>query len=210
VLDHGYSAKSYKALLLFQATGARLLPVNNFNQSLTKKRFTMMKKDKFQKIFGLKSVFAIVSIVLVSVMFACELREVDPELTQEEQEIKEAIANSTEQDLTIIGDEPTFFVVEQMPQYPGGEDSLRNYIATKVKYPDLAKQNNLSGRVYITFIVSKDGPVKDAKIARSSGYTILDDEAMRVINAMPKWTPGMQKGQAVNVSYTVPINFSLQ
>ena len=210
VLDHGYSAKSYKALLLFQATGARLLPVNNFNQSLTKKRFTMMKKDKFQKIFGLKSVFAIVSIVLVSVMFACELREVDPELTQEEQEIKEAIANSTEQDLTIIGDEPTFFVVEQMPQYPGGEDSLRNYIATKVKYPDLAKQNNLSGRVYITFIVSKDGSVKDAKIARSSGYTILDDEAMRVINAMPKWTPGMQKGQAVNVSYTVPINFSLQ
>ena len=209
VLDQGYSAKSYKALLLFQATGARLLPVNNFNQSLTKKRFTMMKKDKFQNIFGLKSVTAIVSIVLVSVLFACELKEVDPELSQDEQELKEAIANTSQEDVTKIGDEPTFFVVEQMPQYPGGEEALRSFIASEVKYPADAQKANLSGRVYITFVVSKDGSVKDAKVARSSGYTILDDEAMRVINSMPDWTPGKQKGQHVNVSYTVPINFAL-
>jgi len=210
VLDNGYSAKSYKELLLFQATGVRLLPVNSFNQSLTKKRFTMMKKDKFQNMFGLKSVFAIVSVVLISVLFAFELKETDKELSPEEQEIQGAVANSNVQKVVDIDDEPTFFVVEDMPQYPGGEEALRQYIAQGVKYPEEAQSANLSGRVYVTFIVSKDGSVKGTKIARSSGYTVLDDEAIRVVKEMPDWKPGKQRGVYVNVSYTVPINFALK
>jgi len=210
VLDNGYSAKSYKELLLFQATGVRLLPVNSFNQSLTKKRFTMMKKDKFQNMFGLKSVFAIVSVVLISVLFAFELKETDKELSPEEQEIQGAVANSNVQKVVDIDDEPTFFVVEDMPQYPGGEEALRQYIAQGVKYPEEAQSANLSGRVYVTFIVSKDGSVKGTKIARSSGYTVLDDEAIRVVKEMPDRKPGKQRGVYVNVSYTVPINFALK
>lgn len=210
VIASGYSAKSYKELLLFQATGARLLPVNNFNQSLTKKRFTMMKKDKFQKIFGLKSVFAIVSIALIGILFACELKEVEPTQTEEEAELKEAIENTSENAALKSSDEPVFFVVENMPEFPGGEDALRQYIATKVKYPKDAVQAGIQGRAYITFVVGDDGVVRDTKVARSSGFTILDDEALRVVSAMPKWKPGMQKGKAVNVSFTVPINFALQ
>ncbi|TRX72408.1 TonB family protein [Carboxylicivirga sp. M1479] len=207
VLEKGFSANSYKELLLFQATGARLLPVNNFNQSLTKKRFSMMTKNNFNKIFGLKPVLAIVTISLVAVLFACELREVEPELTQDEAEIKEAIENTNAQLKTTTG--PVFFVVEEMPEYPGGEDALRTYISTAVKYPEEAKNAGASGRVYISFVVAKDGFVRDIKIARSSGHSILDEEAIRVTEKMPQWKPGMQRGEAVNVSYTIPINFAL-
>lgn len=206
VLEKGYSAKSYKELLLFQATGARLLPVNNFNQSLTKKRFTMMKKDNIQKLFSLKSVFAIVTISMVAILFACELRDEDPIMSEEEREIKEAIENTNAQ-LKASG--PVFFVVEDMPEYPGGEDSLRMYIASSVKYPKEAQEAGASGRVYVSFVVADDGYVRDAKIARGSGFTVLDDEALRVVSEMPQWEPGMQRGKKVNVSYTVPINFQL-
>ncbi|MBS2213689.1 TonB family protein [Carboxylicivirga mesophila] len=207
VLDKGYSAKSYKELLLFQATGARLLPVNNFNQSLTKKRFTMMKKDNIQKLLSLKSVFAIVTMTMVAVLFACELRDEEPAMTEEEIEIKEAVENTNAQLKTVTGD--VFFVVEEMPEYPGGEDSLRHYIASSVKYPEVAQKAGVSGRVYVTFIVADDGSVKDAKIARTSGFSVLDDEALRVVSEMPEWQPGKQSGKAVNVSFTVPINFQL-
>ncbi|MCG8579095.1 MAG: M56 family metallopeptidase [Bacteroidales bacterium] len=207
VLEKGYSAKSYKELLLFQATGARLLPVNNFNQSLTKKRFTMMKKDNIQKIFSLKSVFAIVTLSMVAVLFACELRDVEPELTQEEAELKEAIENTNAQLKGVTG--PVFFVVEEMPEFPKGEQALRQFLATNIKYPPEAQSAGAFGRTYISFIVADDGKVKDVKVARSSGHTILDDEAIRVVSSMPQWKPGKQRGKFVNVSYTVPINFSL-
>ncbi|WP_430816753.1 M56 family metallopeptidase [Carboxylicivirga sp. RSCT41] len=207
VLEKGYSAKSYKELLLFQATGARLLPVNNFNQSLTKKRFTMMKKDNIQKIFSLKSVFAIVTLSMVAVLFACELRDVPPELTQEESEMKEAIENSNAQLKSGTGE--VFFIVEKMPEFPGKEQGLREYIAKKVKYPSEAQAAGAFGRSYITFIIGDDGYVKNVEVARSSGHTILDDEAVRVVSSMPQWKPGKQRGRAVNVSFTIPINFSL-
>ncbi|MCU4156015.1 TonB family protein [Carboxylicivirga sp. A043] len=207
VLEKGYSAKSYKELLLFQATGARLLPVNNFNQSLTKKRFTMMKKDNIQKLFSLKSVFAIVTLSLVAVLFACELRDIEPEKTQDEIEIQEAVENTNAQLKGTTG--PVFFIVEEMPEFPKGEEGLREFIATNVKYPPEAQNTGAFGRAYITFIVADDGTVKDVKVARSSGHSILDEEAIRVVSSMPQWTPGKQRGKAVNVSFTVPINFSL-
>ena len=105
--------------------------------------------------------------------------------------------------------EEIFFVVEEMPEYPGGEPALRQFMATAVKYPDDAVKKGIQGKVYVTFVVSKDGTVADAKIARGVDPS-LDTEALRVVNNLPKWKPGKQKGQAVNVSYTVPINFKLQ
>lgn len=105
--------------------------------------------------------------------------------------------------------EEIFFVVEEMPEYPGGETALRQFMATAVKYPDDAVKKGIQGKVYVTFVVSKDGTVADAKIARGVDPS-LDTEALRVVNNLPKWKPGTQKGQAVNVSYTVPINFKLQ
>ena len=106
-------------------------------------------------------------------------------------------------------EEQVFFVVEEMPEFPGGDVALRKYIANKVKYPDDAVEDGIQGKVYVTFVVSKDGSVANVKIARGVNPS-LDQEALRVVSSLPKWKPGKQRGEAVNVQYTVPINFALQ
>jgi len=102
-----------------------------------------------------------------------------------------------------------FFIVEDMPEFPGGELALRQYIANAIKYPVIAQENGIQGRVYVTFVVNTDGSVSDARIARGVDPS-LDKEALRVVNQLPKWKAGMQRGKPVRVSYTVPINFVLQ
>lgn len=102
-----------------------------------------------------------------------------------------------------------FFIVEDMPEFPGGEMALRQYIANSIKYPVIAQENGIQGKVYVTFVVGKDGKVSNATIARGIDPS-LDKEALRVVNALPAWKPGKQRGKPVNVSYTVPINFVLQ
>jgi protein TonB len=102
-----------------------------------------------------------------------------------------------------------FFIVEDMPEFPGGEMALRTFIAQSIKYPVIAQENGIQGKVYVTFVVGKDGKVSNASIARGVDPSI-DKEALRVINTLPKWKPGKQRGKPVNVSYTVPINFQLQ
>lgn len=106
-------------------------------------------------------------------------------------------------------EQQVFFIVEDMPEFPGGEMALRTYIASAIKYPVIAQENGIQGKVYVTFVVGKDGSVSDAKIARGVDPS-LDKEALRVVNTLPKWKPGKQRGKPVNVSYTVPINFVLQ
>ena len=102
-----------------------------------------------------------------------------------------------------------FFIVEDMPVFPGGELALRKYIANAIKYPAIAQEYRIQGKVYVNFVVGSDGNVSHVKIAR--GVTpSLDREAIRVVSGLPKWKPGIQKGKKVAVSYTVPINFVLQ
>jgi protein TonB len=102
-----------------------------------------------------------------------------------------------------------FYIVEDMPEFPGGELALRKYIANAIKYPVIAQENGIQGKVYVTFVVDKDGGISDARIARGVDPS-LDKEALRVVNSLPKWKPGKQRGKPVRVSYTVPINFVLQ
>lgn len=102
-----------------------------------------------------------------------------------------------------------FFIVEEMPEFPGGDLAMRNFIAQSVKYPVSAQEKKIQGKVFVNFIVDRDGSIGDAKIVRSVDPA-LDSEALRVVNSLPKWKPGKQKGVAVRVSYTVPINFVLQ
>jgi protein TonB len=106
-------------------------------------------------------------------------------------------------------DEQVFVVVEDMPEFPGGELALRKWIANHIDYPVIAAENGIQGKVYVTFVVDKDGSVSNARIARGVDPS-LDQEALRVVNSLPKWKPGMQRGKPVRVSYTVPINFQLQ
>jgi len=114
------------------------------------------------------------------------------------------VAEEEEEDATEV-----FFIVEDMPEFPGGELALRKYISSHVKYPVIAQENGIQGKVYVTFVVGKDGKVYNAGIARGVDPS-LNKEALRVVNSLPKWKPGKQRGKAVNVSYTVPINFVLQ
>ncbi|MCQ2236936.1 MAG: energy transducer TonB [Bacteroidales bacterium] len=99
-----------------------------------------------------------------------------------------------------------YIVSEQMPQFPGGEDAMRKYLVESIKYPALAGELGV-GRVFVSFVIDKDGSVTDAQVVRGVD-PLLDKEALRVVNAMPKWEPGIQYGKAVKVKYTVPINFS--
>ncbi len=102
-----------------------------------------------------------------------------------------------------------FVIVEDMPEFPGGEAALRSWISNNVRYPVIAAENGIQGRVYIQFVVNTDGRIADARVARGVDPS-LDQEALRVVNNMPRWSPGKQRGQPVRVSFTVPINFQLQ
>ena len=107
-------------------------------------------------------------------------------------------------------EEVIFVVVETMPEFPGGQQALFKYLSENVKYPVIAQENGIQGRVICQFVVNKDGSIVDVVAVRSSGEPSLDKEAIRVIKSMPKWKPGKQRGKPVRVKYTVPVNFRLQ
>ncbi|MDD4513936.1 energy transducer TonB [Massilibacteroides sp.] len=102
-----------------------------------------------------------------------------------------------------------FTVVEDMPKFPGGDAELLQFLAKGIKYPVIAQENGIQGRVICSFVVNRDGSVVDAEVVRGVDPS-LDKEALRVINTMPKWTPGKQRGKPVRVKYTVPVTFRLQ
>lgn len=126
----------------------------------------------------------------------------------EKQENIEIAPVKVEEEEEEVEDE-IFQVVEQDPEYPGGVDALYKFIQQNLKYPQLAKENNITGRVFVTFVVEKDGSVSNVKAARDIGGG-CGAEAVRVIKSMPKWTPGKQRGKAVRAAYTLPVNFVLQ
>ena len=107
-----------------------------------------------------------------------------------------------------VDNDTVYNIVEQMPEYPGGVEAMMKYIAENVKYPEEAKNKNIAGRVFVSFVVEKDGSVSNVKVLRSIGGG-CDEEAVRVIKSMPKWKPGMQKGKPVRVSFQIPIYFKL-
>ena len=102
-----------------------------------------------------------------------------------------------------------FDVVEQMPSFPGGNAALMKYLSENVKYPVVAQENGVQGRVVVSFVVEKDGHITDVKVVRSVDPS-LDKEAARVVRSMPSWIPGKQNGSAVRVKYNVPVSFKLQ
>ena len=106
------------------------------------------------------------------------------------------------------GEARVFDVVEEMPEYPGGMSAMMQYLSANVKYPEEAHKKGIQGRVIVTFVVEKDGSISDARIVRSVD-PLLDAEALRVTNSMPKWKPGRQNGEAVAVKYTIPVTFKL-
>lgn len=102
-----------------------------------------------------------------------------------------------------------FQVVEEMPEFPGGMAECLKFISKNIKYPTIAQENGIQGRVIIQFVVNQDGSIVDPVVMRTVD-PYLDKEALRVIKMMPKWKPGKQRGKAVRVKYTVPVTFKLQ
>jgi len=130
--------------------------------------------------------------------------EIEEELEIEDTESDEDIAIEIEEE----SDDDFFMVVENMPEFPGGDLGLMKYIQKNVKYPPIAKEYNITGKVYIQFIVDKSGSVTNVKVVRGVDKN-LDAEAVRVVKSLPKYKPGKQRGQNVRVMFTIPINFTL-
>lgn len=157
-----------------------------------------------------------------------ESQKIQPETVAKKKQEKQVAESQKINELTVVGyspngnvnpapqeqgvkdDRTVFMVVEKMPEFPGGQGELMKFLSQTVRYPVKAQELGKQGRVIVTFIVNEDGSIDDdIKVIRSVD-TALDNEAIRVIKAMPKWTPGTQRGKAVRVNYTLPINFKLQ
>jgi protein TonB len=112
-------------------------------------------------------------------------------------------------DEEVVDEAAIFTVVESMPEFHGGEKELYVYLHKHIKYPVMAKESGIQGKVYITFVVEKDGSITDVRLLRGIGGG-CDEEAIRVVSGMPSWTPGKQRGKPVRVQYNLPVRFTLQ
>jgi protein TonB len=108
-----------------------------------------------------------------------------------------------------VVEQEIFQIVEEMPSFPGGEAKLMEFVAKNIKYPQIARETGIQGRVFVGFVVEPDGSISNVKLLRGIGGG-CDEEAMRVIKSLPKWKPGKQRGKAVRVSYQIPVFFKLQ
>ncbi|MCX7861784.1 MAG: energy transducer TonB [Bacteroidales bacterium] len=144
-----------------------------------------------------------------------EIVENNQELTNEVKiESTEADANTQIQaPVEVQQEEETeevinFYVIEEKPEFPGGDAAMFQWISKNIKYPEIAKENGIQGKVYVQFVIGKDGKVSDVQVVRGVDPS-LDKEAIRVIQSMPPWKPGKQRGKPVKVSFQLPINFKL-
>ena len=132
--------------------------------------------------------------------------EINADVDQNEV-IEEYVAPEIEEE--DIQEAEIFTIVEEMPDFPGGTQKLADYLAKNIKYPQMARESGIQGRVFINFVVEPDGSISNVNVMRSLGGG-CDEEAVRVVKSMPKWKPGKQRGKPVRVSYILPVNFKLQ
>ena len=214
VLREGVDAKKYQMLLIKKAVGTRLYSMaNSFNHSSLKKRITMMLKEKSNPWARVKYLYVLpLAALAVSAFARPEVSAVADELSSAK--VNDLVAsmktNQPETASVAVKDTltPVFEVVERMPQFPGGVAAQVEYFKKNLRYPAEAKKAGTQGRVVVQFFVNKDGSISNVKVLRGVDPA-LDAEAVRLVNSMPKWKPGMQKGKAVTVKYTVPVLFKL-
>ena len=232
VLSQGINARQYQYLLITKAAGIGGYSLaNGISHSTLKNRINMMlhKKSERRSLLKLLALIPIVGLALA--LNARTVTDYVYDEPQKQQPVKKGKKAGTikvngqeikvvEQDdiVTMEGEveapaqespaDDAFDVVEQMPEYPGGPKALMEFLNNNVQYPAEAEKAGIQGRVIATFIVEKDGSISNAKVVKSVD-PLLDAEALRVIDAMPNWKPGMQNGKVVRVKYTVPLSFHL-
>ena len=174
---------------------------NNFNVSHLKRRIIMMNKKRTRTAGRIK--YALFAPLAAALLLASNISCVSTEKNEE------ALSSAPEESRAVKAPEGEIFqVVEEMPEFPGGMGECMKFIGKNIKYPTQAQENGIQGRVIVQMIVTKEGDIAEAKVVRSVD-PLLDAEALRVINSMPKWKPGKQRGEAVNVKYTIPVMFRL-
>ena len=232
VLHEGVDSREYQYHLLRLTYHESAVPIaNNFNVSQLKQRIMMMNKTKSPALRVAKYLIALPLLflfVLANSVYAGQdesvyLSEVEPvneeavALLQTNDEVMIAA-----QELRIVQEsnvslgpnvsqepgEPIFQVVENAPEFPGGISGLMQFLSENIRYPVIAKDHGIQGRVIVRFVVSKTGEISNVEVLRGVDPS-LDGEAVRVVEAMPAWKPGTQRGKAVNVYFTIPIQFSL-
>lgn len=219
VIEGGNECKTYQYHLLSLAYVKNVATVsNNFNVLPLKLRIKMMNKRRTNK--WLRAKYLLLAPMVAAALVACNLDSSPKSSTGEKDSlalpevsvVSYGAENVEKVDTGMAIGDPAkayFEVVEQMPQYPGGDVEMMKFLSSQVKYPKEATEKGISGRVVVSFIVMSDGTIADAKVVRSV-HPLLDAEALRVVNLMPKWKPGMQDGKAVNVKYNIPVSFRLQ
>ena len=238
VLSQGINARQYQYLLISKASGIGGYSIaNGISHSTLKNRITMMLHKKSNRTSLLK-LFVLIPIVgLALALNAKTVTNYVYDEPQKQQPVKKgqkagtikmgnqeikvveqnqaqgaftpAEQNTATGTFTPAEEDNAFDVVEEMPEFPGGPKALMDYLAKSVSYPKQAFDANIEGRVIAQFVVDKEGTIRGAHVVKSVDPA-LDNEAVRVINAMPKWKPGRQNGKAVNVKYTIPVSFRLQ
>ena len=196
VLNKGIDATQYQKFLVVKAVGNRLQPfANNLNKESLKRRIIMMNQKRSNRWIMLKALLVIPVATLAVSVFANG--------TNASETPKEPHPQKTTQ--TKIHD-----AVEEMPEFNGGQLAMMEFLMNNMKYPQAAVKAKQQGKAIVGFVVRKDGTVSDVHITKSAGHAVLDEEAIRVVKAMPAWKPGKQKGEPVNVKYSVPITFKLK
>ena len=214
VIASGVNAKQYQLLIIKKAVGARLYSIaNSFNHSLTKKRITMMCKEKSNKWRCAKALY-IVPVAAIAALSFSTVETANATVSETLPKGNEIVADNememVENYLVNDGDEKVYQVCETAPEFPGGAEAMMKFLSQNIKYPAEAMDAGKAGRAIVQFVVRKDGSISDAKIVRSTDDSSLDAEALRVVSSMPKWKPGMQGGKAVNVQFNLPVVFKLQ
>ena len=199
VINGGTDKKAYQYHLLAVAYRTNVATItNNFNVLPLKKRIKMMNKQTSNPLARFKYLLFVPLAVALLAMNSTAMRA----------NVQKKVVKTTKATKKTSANDKVYEVCEQMPTFPGGDAALMKYLSENVKYPALAIKAQEQGRVVVSFTVEKDGAISDVKVARSVTPS-LDAEAVRVVKAMPKWTPGKQGGQLVRVRYNVPVSFKL-
>lgn len=214
VLSDGNARKSYQYHLLglaYRQPNESTKIANNFNLLPLKKRIKMMNKRRTSEMG--KAKYLLFAPLAGALLMVSNIESVAREIGEQIPEVAEVQQKAEAKASDAIAPADTtknvvYDVTETLPQFPGGQEMMMKYLAANIKYPASAVKAKKQGRVIVTFVIQKDGSVTNARIARSVDPE-LDAEALRIVKAMPNWTPGTQDGKPVNVKYTIPVIFSL-
>lgn len=207
VVATGADKRNYMMLILQQCTAVDFSDMsNNFSLILTKKRIKMITKHEKAKGFWWK---LLATLPVLALLLIVNARASAQQVKKTDETVYEfSTKDITDIKIKKVDNDSIYQIVEQMPEFPGGIGKLATYIFENIKYPEAAKEKGVSGRVFISFVIEKDGAVSNVEVARGIGKE-CDDEAVRVVKAMPKWKPGLMKGKPVRVNYMLPVNFKL-